>query len=120
VALIAVTTPERLALEVRAAIEQGPAWLSVVAYWEVMLKSMKGTLDVGNPRWWWNETLETLSLQSMVCRPEHVAALHELPPVHQDPFDRMLIAQAIWENLTLLTTDAMVPLYASDRLRVIR
>ena len=112
--------PEKLSSPVRKAIERGPAFLSVVAYWEVMIKSMKGTLDVGDPRQWFSLTVEDLALRPLLFRPEHIAAIYRLAPLHQDPFDRALIAQAITENLTLLTTDATIPAYASARLRVIR
>ena len=120
VALFAVGTPEALPARVRKAIEQGPAFLSVVAYWEVMIKSMRGTLDVGDPRLWFGQTLDALGLRTLLYRPEHISALHGLPAVHQDPFDRALIGQAIAEDLTLLTTDATISRYASDTFRVIR
>jgi PIN domain nuclease of toxin-antitoxin system len=119
VALMAVDTPEALSAPVRAALDQGPAFLSVIAYWEVMIKAMKGTLDVGDPRQWWTETLKALALQPLPYRPEHIAASYDLPPVHQDPFDRAMIAQATVEDLTLLTTDAVIPQYASARCRVL-
>lgn len=120
VALIAVSTPEVLSAGVRKAIEQGPGFLSVVAYWEVMIKSMRGTLDVGDPREWFGQTLDALGLRSLLYRPEHITALFSLPPIHQDPFDRAMITQATVEDLTLLTTDATVPKYASAGFRVIR
>ena len=119
VALMATSEPERLSAEAKAAILAGPAYLSVVSYWEVMIKSMKGLLDVGDPRLWFDETIETLSLQPLLHRPEHVAALFPLRPLHFDPFDRALIAQAIAEDLTLVTTDSIIPGYA-PALRVIR
>lgn len=50
VTLLAVDAPERLSTGIRKAIERGSAWLSVVAYWEVMVKAMKGTLEIGDPR----------------------------------------------------------------------
>ncbi len=84
-----------------------------------MIKSMKGLLEVGDPRLWFHETIEALSLQPLLHRPEHVAALFPLQPLHFDPFDRALIAQAIAEDLTLITTDAIIPGYA-PALRVIR
>jgi PIN domain nuclease of toxin-antitoxin system len=93
--------------------------LSVVSYWEVMIRSMKGTLDVGDPRVWWFDTLEQLAATPLVLRPEHVAALYRLPPIHKDPFDRMLIAQAAVEGLALVTTDSKIARYASKGLRVI-
>lgn len=52
-------------------------------------------------------------------RPQHVAEVCSLAPIHKDPFDRMLVAQAIAENLELVTTDTEIPRYASARLRVI-
>ena len=118
-ALLAGGTPETLSKQVRTAILRGPALLSVIAYWEVMIKSMKGTLAVGDPRLWFGRTLESLALQPLLFRPEHVTALHSLPACHQDPFDRAFIAQALAEDLTLLTTDAMIPRYASAGVRVI-
>ena len=87
-------TPEKLSPAIRASLEEGRVWLSVISYWEVMIKSMKGTLDVGDPRQWWTEALAALALQPLPYRPEHIAAIYELPPVHQDPFDRALVAQA--------------------------
>jgi len=120
VALVAVHAPERLSRPARAAIEEGPAFLSVIAYWEVMVKAMKGTLDVGDPVEWWRETLDALGLRPLLYRPGHIAAIYHLPPVHQDPFDRALIAQAMVEGLALVTTDGEIARYACEGLRVIR
>jgi PIN domain nuclease of toxin-antitoxin system len=54
VAIIALTEPARLPAAVRSAILRGPNVVSVVSYWEVLLKSMKGNLmKVGDPRAWW-------------------------------------------------------------------
>ena len=49
----------------------------------------------------------------------HVNVLTELPPIHNDPFDRGLVAQAIAENLTLVTADRTIFQYASERLRIL-
>jgi PIN domain nuclease of toxin-antitoxin system len=81
---------------------------------------MKGALDVGDPRLWYIQTLDSLGLQALALRPEHIAAIFPLAPIHQDPFDRALIAQAMAEELTLLTTDAIIPHYASRDFQVIR
>ncbi len=120
VALLAVSTPEVLSARIRKAIERGPAFLSVIAYWEVTIKSMKGALSVGDPRLWYIQTLDGLGLQALAFRPEHIAAIFPLPPIHQDPFDRALIAQATAEDLTLLTTDAIISQYASRDFQAIR
>lgn len=119
-ALIAGDSPEVLPQRIRRAIEAGPAFLSVVAYWEVMIKSMRGTLAIEDAPSWFDRTLDYLALQPLLLRPEHIDALAGLPPIHQDPFDRILIAQAVAEDLTLLTTDKRLASYASSRFRLIR
>jgi PIN domain nuclease of toxin-antitoxin system len=118
-ALIALTDPDRLSAGTRAAILRGRNFLSVVSYWEVLIKSMKGNLDVGDPRTWWRDSLDQLTAMPLALRPEHVAELYSLPPLHKDPFDRILIAQAMAEELRLVTMDGEIPRYASARLRVI-
>jgi len=93
--------------------------ISVISYWEVMIKSMKGKLDVGDPRIWWPETLLSLSATPLPILPSQVERLHNLPRIHADPFDRLLIAQAIAEKLTLLTWDSEILKYAPDRFSVV-
>lgn len=120
VALVGASEPERLSRAIRAAVERGPCYLSTVSYWEVMIKSMKGVLgEVGDPRQWWAQILADLGLRPLAQTPEHIAALYELPPVHRDPFDRALIAQATADELTLVTTDRVIAHYASPRLKVL-
>ena len=120
VALIALTAPDALSPAVRDALLGGPNVLSVVSFWEVLLKSMKGNLDVGDPRIWWLDALEQLAAAPLALRPEHIAGVYALPAIHRDPFDRALIAQATAEDLELLTTDGEIPRYASARFRVVR
>jgi PIN domain nuclease of toxin-antitoxin system len=118
-ALIALAYPDRLSARVRKAILAGPNVLSAIVYWEVVLKSMKGALDVGDPRTWWIDALEQLAAIPLALRPEHITEVYALPPIHKDPFDRILIAQAGVEGLTLLTTEGEIPKYAGKGLRVI-
>ena len=108
-----------LSAKAKEAIAQGPNFLSVLSYWEVMIKSMKGKLDVGDPRLWWQEALQQLAATVLPLRPDHISAIRRLPPIHQDPFDRALIAQAVVENLSLVTADADISRFASKSIRVI-
>jgi PIN domain nuclease of toxin-antitoxin system len=119
VALTALRSPELLSVQLGEVLAHGPHCLSVLTYWEVVIKSAKGKLDVGDPRVWWSEAVEDLAARVLPVRPEHAAALYDLPPIHKDPFDRMLIAQAIAADLVLVTTDREIPKYASGRLRVL-
>lgn len=100
-------------------METGAVYLSVLCYWEVLLKSMKGALEVGDPRQWWADALDLFGARALPLRPEHIAAVYDLPSIHKDPFDRMLIAQAIAADLVLVTTDREIPRYANERLQVL-
>ena len=119
VAVFSMFQSKSLSATAKAAVARGTNFLSVVSYWEVMIKTMKGTLDVGDPRVWWREALGQLVATVLLLKPDHVAAVHGLPPVHKDPFDRVLIAQATVEGLALITGDGKIARYASKGLRVI-
>ena len=67
----------------------------------------------------WLDALGQLAATPLVLRPEHVSEVSALPPIHKDPFDRILIAQAIVEDQTLVTKDEEISRYASERFRVI-
>ena len=78
VALIAVTEPHTLSVAVRKAVFDGPNFLSVISYWEVLLKCMKGNLNVGDPRTWWLDTLDQFGGYS--ARPRAGTRLRSLQP----------------------------------------
>lgn len=118
-AIFAVTEPERLSLAARRAILRGPNVVSVVSLWEVILKSMKGTLDVGDPQQWWRDALQELAARTLVLQPEHVAGVLGLPAHHRDPFDRVVLAQARVEGLDLVTSDKSMARYASAALKIV-
>ena len=118
-AIWALDTPELLTASARKAVLAGPNVLSMVSYWEVMLKSMKGKLDVSDPRAWWFDALDQLAATPLLLRPQHVAGVYALPPIHKDPLDRMLIAQATAEGLALVTTNGEMARYASNALQVV-
>jgi PIN domain nuclease of toxin-antitoxin system len=120
VALLGVLEPQRLSAGMRRAVETGPAYLRVVSYLEVTIKTMRGDLDAVNFQEWWPVTLESLGLRPMLFRAEHVAAIQRLDPHHADLFDRAIIATAIAEELVLLTTDKGMELYAGQGLAFIR
>jgi PIN domain nuclease of toxin-antitoxin system len=119
VALLATLRSSLLSVAVRNAIKRGPVFLSAISYWEVLLKSMKGKLDVGDPRTWWSDVVAQLAAMPIALRPEHVEAIYYLKPIHADPFDRALIAQATVEGLALVTIDTEIGRYASERFSVV-
>ena len=119
IALWAIGRPNALSARALKVVLTGPNFLSVISYWEVMVKCMKGSLVLGDPRAWWTEALEKLVAIPIALQAEHIPALASLPPIHKDPFDRMLIAQASVEGLTLVSMNADIAKYASKSMRVI-
>ncbi len=118
--LIALLRPDELSTKARNAILSGPNILSVVTYWEVSIKSMKGNLNVGDPRIWWLDALDEFAATPLLLRPQHIGGIQALPPIHKDPFDRVLIAQAIAEDLALVSADSQIAHYATKKLKIIR
>ena len=104
--------PERLSQVARGAISAGPVLLSVTSYWEIVIKTGKGLLEIPDPVSWWNRASQLLGADVLPIRASHVGVLAGLPQIHRDPFDRMLIAQAIAEGCTLITSDEKIAAYS--------
>jgi PIN domain nuclease of toxin-antitoxin system len=102
---------ERLSARARKAIIEGPLLLSVVNYWEIVIKSRKGALEIPDPVSWWARANTEIGGEVLSIRTTHVSALASLPMLHRDPFDRMLVAQAVAEGFALVTGDASIERY---------
>jgi PIN domain nuclease of toxin-antitoxin system len=84
--------------------------VSIVSIWEIQIKMALGKLTMGQPL---RETLDQeQSISLLELKLEHVLGLESLPPLHGDPFDRMLISQAQVEGATLVTRDRIFANYA--------
>ena len=83
-------------------------FVSVVTAWEMAIKRSAGKLQTPDdlPR-----ALEELGFTQLLVNFDHVRRVGTLPLIHRDPFDRMLIAQAQIEELTLVTMDANIQRY---------
>ena len=114
--LWALSEPTRLSRVARRAFYTGPRVLSVASYWEIVIKSRKGLLNIPDPVHWWARASQDLTVTILSIQPQHITALSALPDIHRDPFDRMLIAQAIKEGLTILTDDSAVRCYPAKTL----
>jgi PIN domain nuclease of toxin-antitoxin system len=83
----------------------------VSSLWEVVIKRGLGRDDFKvDPRLLRRGLLDN-GYSELPISSEHVVAIDTLPPIHKDPFDRVLVAQALVEGITLLTTDATVARY---------
>jgi PIN domain nuclease of toxin-antitoxin system len=107
--LWALSDPSRLSKAVRRQIEDNDVFASAASIWEISIKSALGNLKA-DP----NEVLEAIEpagFSILSISGLHAAKVGGLPPVHRDPFDRMLVAQALIEPMILLTNDRVLASY---------
>jgi PIN domain nuclease of toxin-antitoxin system len=105
--------PARLPNEARALIEtpENELFFSSASLWEVVIKRGLGRDDFKvDPRLLRRGLLDN-GYSELPIGSEHVVAIDNLPAVHKDPFDRILVAQAQVEGITLLTADPTVARY---------
>lgn len=111
--LWAASEPSRLSLETAAFLENSENELlfSAASLWEVAIKNARGRDDFKlDPRVLRRNLLDQ-AYEELAIRSDHVVAVSDLPAIHKDPFDRILIAQATVEGITLLTSDSTVARY---------
>lgn len=109
--LWAIDDNPNLSQEARAAITDGNniVFVSAATAWEISIKKAIGKLTV--PRGSYLDELSVHRFMPLDITTEHALAVENLPQHHQDPFDRLLIAQAQIEKLTLVTRDPRIKQY---------
>lgn len=110
VVLWALTDNARLSIAARDAIADGDnlVFVSAVSAWEITIKRSLGKLRAPDDL---VDQLRAAHFDPLHLTVEHALAVGELPDLHRDPFDRMLVAQARVETLTIVTADPQVLRY---------
>jgi PIN domain nuclease of toxin-antitoxin system len=105
-----LSAPEQLQKPAFAAIEalDNAVFVSAAVPWELTIKSMKGKLQIGKDVM---SHMESDGMLPLDISHNHVLATRKLPPLHNDPFDRIQIAQALTEHLILITRDQQILQY---------
>jgi PIN domain nuclease of toxin-antitoxin system len=112
VLLWAAMDPERLGRSAQLLLDADQRLLSAASSWELAIKQGLGKVDLGTDvRSWIGRAVAELQLEPLGISVEHAAGVEALPPVHRDPFDRLLVAQARHEGAVLLTADARLREY---------
>lgn len=110
-----ISAPEKLSRTVKDILEskENEIFLSAVSGWEIAIKYQIGKLrlaenpDIYIPRQVVENSLEVLPIQM-----NHAINVSNLPDIHNDPFDRLLISQSQIENLPLITNDEKIKKYS--------
>ncbi len=111
--LWAAGNPDRLSAAARSLIDNPEHELlfSAANLWEVAIKRGLGRADFQVDARLLRRGLLDNGYSELPIVSDHVVATESLPPIHKDPFDRVLVAQATVEGITLLTTDSLVAQY---------
>lgn len=118
--LWAAGTPERLSAAARALFEDPDSELlfSAASLWEIAIKRALGREDFQVDARVLRRGLLDNGYAELAVTSEHAVAIDTLPPIHRDPFDRLLVAQAQVEGITLLTSDESIARYPGPIRRI--
>lgn len=109
--LWAVAGSPSLKAGVRRQIESAEAaYVSAASIWEIAIKGRLGKIEANADEL--VDAIEQSGFIELPVRAAHAAGVARLPPLHNDPFDRLLVAQAMAEPLRLLTADPLLGQYS--------
>ena len=112
-----VSDDGRLARRARTTIAAERCYLSSASCWEMAIKASLGKLEMPRPiARFIQEQLEVNGFSLLPISLEHVSAVADLPYHHRDPFDRLIAAQAIEEELPVVSGDAVFRKYGVKRI----
>jgi len=107
--------PEKLGKSAREIIEEGRSllFLSSATIWEISIKESIGKLTLKNVDL--EKVIKDLDINELIIKIPHAKKIKDLKLIHKDPFDRMLIAQALHEGLSLISKDKVFDKYGVGR-----
>lgn len=110
----------RLPGAVRAALEEptNALFCSTASLWEIAIKTMLRRADFDIDLRVFRQALQSMMIDELPIVGEHTQALLDLPELHRDPFDRLLVAQSVAESMALWSNDRLVAQY-SDSIRLV-
>jgi len=111
VLLWALSEPRRVGREGLALIDRAEVHVSAASIWEISIKAAQGKLKISPDTVL--KAIEPAGFSILSIKGEHAARVFDLGMHHNDPFDRLLVAQAQLESMTLLTNDEALAAYGS-------
>ena len=110
--LWALAEPAKLPGTARRLLSEAEVYVSAASIWEISIKTGLGKLTADPAEVL--AALEPAGFLSLPVTGQHAARVATLPPVHRDPFDRLLVAQALTEPMRLLTGDPVLARYGEN------
>jgi len=120
VALWAIIDSPKLPKKAREMIEspKSSVWISAATVWEIAIKHSMGRGDMPVSSQDALRYFRESGYRFLLIEPEHAAAVEDLPAHHADPFDRILVAQALFEPMRLITHDPVVARYSDSIIEI--
>ena len=120
IALRAITDSPKLPHKARALIEfpRATVWVSAASVWEIAIKHRLGRGDMPVSGQDAARYFRESGYRFLAVEAEHAAAVEDLAAHHPDPFDRIIVAQALFEPMRLITRDPVVALYSDSIIKV--
>jgi PIN domain nuclease of toxin-antitoxin system len=109
--LWALASPSKLSKKARQRIDSSEVYVSAASIWEISIKRALGKLEADPAEVL--AAIEPAGFNHLTIIGEHAAKVVTLPPIHKDPFDRLLVAQAGVEPMILLTDDDVLSGYGA-------
>ena len=106
-----LSEPEKLSVQARRILQEDDLCVSMASLWEIAIKQSNGKLELPfSPEELYAICVER-DIQVKQILPHHLNQLRTLPKIHNDPFDRLIICQALTEDIEILTKDSLILKY---------
>ena len=101
----------QLTNEVKEKLDQSKCCVSIASLWEIAIKSSIGKLEIRQSIQEIADICENHGIKVIAITPRDCDEMKNLPRIHNDPFDRIIIAQAKTKDCTIITKDSFIPQY---------
>ena len=106
-----LSEPEKLSAQAKRILQEDDLCVSMASLWEIAIKQSNGKLELPfSPEELYAICVER-DIQVKQILPHHLNQLRTLPKIHNDSFDRLIICQALADDIEILTKDTLIPKY---------
>lgn len=103
--------PELLSANVKNILDNEECFYSIASLWELAIKTGLKKISLNQSMRQISDSLKQSGIKLRSITPEDCDTVKGLPPIHKDPFDRIIISQAIVSHMTIVTKDSIIPDY---------
>ncbi|MBQ6449478.1 type II toxin-antitoxin system VapC family toxin [bacterium] len=106
-----LSDPDKLSRTAKQVLQRERLFVSIASLWEIAIKQSNGKLELPLTPQQLSNVCLSRDIQLKQILPNHLCQLRELPKIHSDPFDRLIICQAIADKISIVTHDTKIARY---------